>query len=722
MARKSFRNLSINDSCYYQDSFLGFIDKSYENLFLVDTGSIYSTSFQGLFVWLIFVNIFLYECSEGINTYIILGFTTLSLLLYFMKLDRYMATSIFGDILCTVFQLKTIETGSLIECVGAFFPSFLLNILGIRKWMVFFIFSLLKLWIFYFTNNTQPSVMFFIIISYTILNYFIEKEIRDFWVLFHSYKKGFEQHDDIFMYTPNGLYIVDEERHILYHNIRAAEVAFFIGKADISRLEKFEDMFDDDHRTHVKRMVLETIKWEKRTEEVIIRKKDKENNSIVTLQFNFDCIDFKGKKCTKVVCANISNAALQDTFISNCYKDSLGSIEKFSKHLFQAFKLNEKVHKELLTKIYEIQHRLRTFYLIQCKLLSKIEIKKDYFDIQREIFNTIEGIFLKAAKRDLVITLNLSQNIPDCLIGDRTLHNYLVYSALDFIIKKSKKKSKISLSASIDSLKKSEIIVKYEICFASSSITQDELDCLFQIRQQASRRKTFNDLILIQQNYGSELLMFDSLVCLLRGYIDAKVTEKICIITINLPVIPVERKSTSKLELITGFCTQESDNEFRWKFEKKEIDEVIKEAPEEVSPLQNEVKEWKILLLCSQKDREKSIKNALKKGITEDLASVNSAELGAYLYEKEAKKGENFNIVFIDFKVPKWENILKIKEIENANEYQKSLFYGITDREEFEEDDFISQFDGIGNFNVVKFPIDIGIIKNDLGINDNQMI
>ncbi|CAG9326355.1 unnamed protein product [Blepharisma stoltei] len=730
MAKKVCTNFFINDPCYYQDSFLGFLEKSQENSFSTDLASIHTVSFQSILAWLILINCSLYACGWHIHSYVVAIFVILSIFLYFMKYDRYLTISLYGEILCTIFQFETIETGSLLECLGAFFPDLLINILGFKRWILFFIFSLLKSGIFYFTNAMQFKTALFTIISYSIFNYFIEKEKRTLWVLYHSYKKSYELHDDMFMFTPNGIFVVDEDMHILYHNNKAADITYLIGRAKLNRLDKFEDMFDDDHRNHVKKLALEALNWNKKVEEIIIKKKDYESDNIVTLRFTFDRIEFKGKKCLKIVFMNISNIVFQDTFISICYKNILESIERFTNKLFESYRMHTNINQHLLTEIYSIQHRLRTFFLMQCKFLSKIEIKKDYFDLQVEILNTIEAIFMKAAKRDLIFSLSTSKDIPNCIIGDKKFHNYLLYAVLDFAIKNSNENSVIFISVSMISSSNAEIIVKYVLQFPSLSITQDELDRIFQIREQASKRKTLNDMISIQHRYGSELIMFDSLVCLMRGYTDAKFSESICTIAINLPLIVSERKAASKLELITGCCLQESDNEYIWKYKNSANAEFTENESEDYamvhkesqlpkySSLKSEIKEWRVLLLCNSREREKSIKNILKKSITKNIKSVNSAALGLYLYEKEAKKGQIYNAIFIDFQTANWEKLFQIKDIKASNEQTEILFYGIIEGEDI-EDSFIKKFDGVCNFYLVKFPIDIGTIKNVLRIKDS---
>lgn len=448
------------------------------------------------------------------------------------------------------------EKGTFCESLGGFFPSFALSYFSFKRWDLAFYYGIFECLVLIFVSNFKAQSLICAVCVYTLAVYIAEKDTRDLWINCTSVSSQHTQYRDMFNISHNGIFVIDKDGNILNYNKKAAVIAQINGKTEeMLQYCKFYDIFDDDHRVWAKNIISTAMAGEKRSEEFICRKtsnltaEDIQNLGFV---LKTDLVNWNDEIAIRISFIDISTAVANRLLIINCYKRIQSSTEKLLKESIKIFEASNLITPNFISKLNTIVHDLRTQLIYQGHLISRVELKAEFLNLFAELNNVIELLYVKAEDKGLVINLNGANLLPKCVIGDKSFHNQMLNSIIEYLISKANMTSVIDITIIRNSISTNQVTIQYEFEFTSDLLKLQELDQLFQVRREGTRRKSFLGYVSMFKNDETGMFMFDMIVCLLRGFLDFNIDKNKGFISIFVPYMIAEKEPNCVI-----FCLHE---------------------------------------------------------------------------------------------------------------------------------------------------------------------
>ena len=430
-------NLFVGDRSFSQNWTLSFKEKGTERKFLAESLKFHKQSLQYIYAWTVLIWVYFYYIGKIEATSLLVSLVVLAASLY--PQDIYIKRSLL-QILCLIWETHFLSQGNISETFGIFFPSFVLNFFMLKSWTKSSLFYLSEIVIICFIGKSVEFLPNLIIsaLTYILIISTLEKDFRDLWHLYASYKKSNNLNKALWDTFPGAELIISPEGKILFYNRSAVDILKSQGKSlDILKGGNFEDFFDD-FADQARNVMTKAMKGEP-NEEVYVSKDQKNewDSGEESYMVVGDMISWVTGNCVRVFCLDVSKHTAKKSMILFCFKDLQGYLDIFSKNITQSFALQTPVTKESVTILSRIMNYFRGTMIIQSHFTGLVQLCNENFDVNSEIFNVIEFLYLKICNHNLSVIYTREKGIPSSIIGDKSLHNVIVFSILDYVIENS---------------------------------------------------------------------------------------------------------------------------------------------------------------------------------------------------------------------------------------------------------------------------------------------
>ncbi|CAG9324351.1 unnamed protein product [Blepharisma stoltei] len=623
MKNKSFlckKNLYLKSRKFTQAWHLAFKDFSSESKYLYEIGMQQKFSMNVISCWAVIGLSLGLLCGHMDFISYIYFITGLAPFLPFIRFNNYFQR-ILTEFFCFYFLRTYIGQSSISECLGAQFPSFVLNLYLLKKWSYSSIIFGAEYLLICIINNIYPAGLILSSITYTIFIACLEKQLRDLWRIYTAFKKSEGSYFELFQSSPHPIFILQSGGKIIFHNKSAMKLLEIYSNKSKEFDDNFESFFGDDDKPYIRNLIQTGLSGEYCVDEFIIQDiKRPDPLHSLGLLISAEHISWQSENCVKIICVDISSYAISRQQIINNCQTLEAAFERMAFTAAMIYQSKTSLNRGTLTTINSLHNSLKNNLLIQQYLSSRISAQRTNFDLNIEIQNSIELAYLQASEKEISLTYTRDQGLPNCVNGYRSFHNQLVYTMLSYIISHSEDHSNIYLLIEVATAVQKDITVNYKFTFRSSKIADDELNYLFQ--KSISQRKQFSDFILSIKEFGSGMAIFESMLHILKGSItettisDTEIGK--CIISFRLPFTTIERESPTKLlRLSTSGSITETPLTVKWRPNIKYEHDMLSRYP---------VDETVIL-----KEQIQTIKNKKKKEVFQ-IQIIN--QIGANLIEE----------------------------------------------------------------------------------------
>jgi hypothetical protein len=281
----------------------------------------------------------------------------------------------------------------------------------------------------------------------------LEKDHRDLWTLYYTYKKSEIQHKQLYYDCSFASFILNYEGKIVYNNKQAAA---FLKECNmpLTMLKggKLEDVFEEDLKDRFRQLIQNAMTGEYNSEEFLMNVPDVSlimaENSVLGYNINAEPIAWCTGNCVLVTCTDITHFIAIRGMLANQYRNLLVPFSLFSRELERLYESHEPPDTENISIFNKISLELRSILTLHLQLISRIEHRPEVFDVGVEVQDVIEKSFSRAACRGIEISFTKEESL-NTVFGDRSKLNLLIQGLLEFAIAKGMEESEISLLCGI---------------------------------------------------------------------------------------------------------------------------------------------------------------------------------------------------------------------------------------------------------------------------------
>ena len=677
-------NLFIGDRSFAQHWYLKFKELSTERKYQVESYRLHSDSTKLLFITTIIISSLLYFLGT-VNLQILLA--SLFILIFSVLLRPLLLKRVVLELLCYLWQSIFFHKGSLPECFGAFVPSLFLNFFLLKNWPQSLFFFCLEGFV---LNTLNPDCKLNIalsILTFTVFISSLEKDFRDLWHLYCSFKKSNCLNQALWDNFPGAELIVSKDGDILYHNNCAKGLLSKLNlPQSVLKGGKFTEYFTDFKDT-AQKLMTQSIKGELHEEIYMIKYKD-EKNQVKEASFliTSNLFTWISGNSSRIICIDVTTHISRKQLILGCFREIDLNLKQLLGLLFHSLSESKPVSQEILALFYRTNANFKGIEAIQSHFSGEIHVKTENFDLNTELVNTIEVLYIKTSIRNLTIFYTREQAVPAIIVGDKSLHNLILFSLFDYIIINAIEGTEVYILVQVALAGADEIAISYKFSFRSDKITNSDIEELITTRKTGSNVKDIVEMQQICNKFGIGLASFDSILLAIRGYlipVNKEIDPSKVVINICIPfsvgsgqIKPVQIK-------ISKSCIHETPLTVKWKPDQNmylQVHSTSEESGSDAAPLINHrtklnknaiqfCENIKILPFTSQ------IQQFLNNSIYDlDIGEESdaSAKMQTYIFSPLIKKSQVYKplLALIQSKIPE---VLKEPENIELNEVVLNL-------------------------------------------------
>ena len=473
-----------------------------------------------------------------------------------------------------VWQGTFFHNGSLPDCIGALVPSLFLNFFLINSWL--FSLPLLILDGFHL-NHLVPGCSLNILLSLlavTTLLSALEKDFRDLWHLYSSYKKSNSLNQSLWDNFPGVELLVNKEGKIIYHNKCAVTLLQKQGRpVEILKNGKLLNFFPD-FEAQSQSLVQKSNHGEMIEEFAFTKIEDEESGEKeVYFLVTADLFSWITGNCSRIMCIDVTTHIARKKMILACFKELNFYLKEFMTVLMKAYDQGKPISQDILATFYRINCHFKGIESTQSHFSGEIMVKAENFSLNSEILNIIEIVFTKCCKSNISIVYTKEQAIPSAVSGDRSLTTVVIYSILDYAIINALEDSEIFLLCQVATASSDEITISFKVTFRSDKVNNLDVENLVISRKNSVNVKELDHMQRLCDKYGSAISSLDTVLLALRGYlvpVNSEIDSKKVILNICIPFSTTSATVKPNFIKITSNRFQETPLTFRWKTEGKD--------------------------------------------------------------------------------------------------------------------------------------------------------
>lgn len=594
------QNLFIGDRSFAQSWNLSFKEVNTERKYQTESHRFHRNSMKYLFLLSIFLFISLY--ITGMTDLKILSISLLPIFsspfCKHLLLKRILLQSV-----CYTWQSVFFAKGTLPECFGALVPSLFLNFFLLKNWshsLIFFSLEGLLL------NSLNPDCKLNItlsIITFTIVLSSFEKDFRDLWHLYSSFKKSNCLNQALWDNFPGAELIVGKDGKILYYNKCASNLLSKLNYSqDVLKSGQFQDYFSD-FKNEAKNLLTKSIKGEMHEEIHITKYKDSEG-AIKEASFLItgNLFTWISGNASRIICIDVTTHISRKHLILTCFRDVDADLKQLNRLFFDNFNEAKPANNKIIGLFYKTVIHFKGIEAIQSHFSGEIHVKNDNFDLNAEVINNVEVLYMKSSLYNLSIIYTREQAVPSTVIGDKYLHNLIIFSLLEYSILNALEGTEIYLLIQVALAGIDEITISYKFSFRSEKITNLDIEKLISTRKTEANIKEIDEMQEICDKYGIGLASLNTVLLALKGYLvpcNSEIDPNKVVINICLPFnsgnVPIKQTQIK----ISKNCVQETPLTVKWKPDQS--------ASQQVHSTSDETASMQISLISQKSKQTKNI-------------------------------------------------------------------------------------------------------------------
>ena len=438
-------NLFVGDRSFSQHWNLSFNEIGTERKFQAESLRFHSQSLQYISAWSAMIWLYLYILGE-------INFASCALGLVILLSVRLSKVIIVKRLLLQVvvllWEVNFITTGSISECFGIFLPSFVLNFFLLKSWTKSMGFFAAEVVVMYYQTNAPLLNLVISALTFVVLSCNLEKDFRDLWHLYASYKKSCCLIKALWDTSPSAQILVNTDGKIIHYNTTAAGILKKQNKSmavlDGGKFENFLHNFQEQSSS-----MLKTVFKGEVIQEIYQNSTPSFFNGDFKAELAYamigDLVSWTSGNTARFLFMDVSKQISKRYIILNCFRNIYPLIDNFSKLLLKSYSDEKLISREAITSFNRICQFFISTMSIQSGFAGVMELHIENFDVASEICNSIELLYLKTSQHGLTILYTREKGIPPSVFGDRSLHNVLIFSLLDFVIGNSMDDSEVIL-------------------------------------------------------------------------------------------------------------------------------------------------------------------------------------------------------------------------------------------------------------------------------------
>ena len=563
-------NLFRGDRSFGQSWNLRFSESSTEKKFKIDIARFHWDSMKILILFTVLTFLFLHFFHSFPLNSLILGLTSILLSL---PCENLQIKRLILQFLPFLWESTFFHKGSLPECIGALIPSLFLNFYLLNSWLYS-----LPLFILdgFYLNHLVPDHSLNILLSLlsvVTLASVLEKDFRDLWHLYSSYKKSNSLNQSLWDNFPGVELLVNKDGKIINSN-KCASILLNKQKRpqEILKSGKFLNFFPDfEAQSH--NLIQKSVHGEMIEDFAFTTIEDQDGKrKEVSFLVTADLFSWVTGNCSRIMCIDVTTHIARKQMILSCFKVLNSYLKHFMATLIKTFAQKEPISQDLLTTFYRINCDFKGIESIQSHFSGEIMIKSENFNLNSEILNIIEVLFSKCCSKNISIAYTKEQAIPAALSGDRSLHNVVIYAIVDYAIINSIEDSEIFLLAQVAAASSEEITISFKLTFSSDKVKNLDVESLIMNRKNSTNIKELDQMQRLCDSYGQAISSLDTILLGLRGYlvpVNSEIDSKKVIINICIPFSTTSAIVKPNLIKIYSNRIQETPLTCKWKSQGK---------------------------------------------------------------------------------------------------------------------------------------------------------
>ena len=438
-------NLFVGDHSFSQHWSLSFNEIGTEHKFQAECLRFHSQSYQYIRAWSAMVWLYLFLAGEInlVSCTLGLGIFSVSEVPKNMIMKRALL-----QVVILLWEVNFITTGSISECLGIFLPSFVLNFFLIKCWTKSLGFFAVEIAVVYFKTTAPLLNLIISATTFILLSCILEKDFRDLWHLYASYKKSSCLNKTLWETSPNAQILVNTDGKIINYNRTAVEIIEKQNKPnsilDGGKLGDFFNSFQDQSSSLLAKIFKGEV-VEDTYQDSTPSFFNGDFKPELAYSITGDLVSWTSGNTARFLFMDISRQVSKRYIILNCFRNIYALIDYFSKLLFKSYIDEGLISREAITSFNRIYQFFISTMCIQGNFSGVMELHIENFDVASEICNLIELLYIKSSQHGLTILYTREKGIPPSVFGDRSLHNVLIFSLLDFVIGNSMDDSEVIL-------------------------------------------------------------------------------------------------------------------------------------------------------------------------------------------------------------------------------------------------------------------------------------
>ena len=363
--------------------------------------------------------------------------------------------------------------------------------------------------------------------------------------------------------------IVSKHGDILYYNnIAQGLVTKMNLSQNVLKGGKLGDFFPD-FKEQAQKLISQSMKGEVH-EEIYSTKYKDEKDQVHEASFlvSSNLFTWISGNSSRIICVDVTTHIARKYLILGCFRIIDSQLKQLLALFFNSLRESRPISQEILALFYRTNANFKGIESIQSHFSGEIHVKTEGFDVNTELMNTIEVLFIKSSIRNLTIVYTREQAVPATILGDKSLHNLIMFSLLDYIINNAIEGTEVFLLVQVVLAGADEIAISYKFSFRSDKIGGSDVEQLITTRKNGSNIREILEMQEICNKFGIGLASLDSILLAIRGYLIPQNTEidpNKVVINISIPftvgsvqVKPIQIK-------ISKSCINETPLTVKWK-------------------------------------------------------------------------------------------------------------------------------------------------------------
>jgi hypothetical protein len=343
----------------------------------------------------------------------------------------------------------------------------------------------------------------------------LEKDFRDLWAMYDSFKSSDSLLTDLVHSLPVPLFVMSQQSEETFTN-RSAQM--LLRDLDVSQRALKEQglcsIVDSASQDELRTMMHQVLGSKSTADFECSSTAPHNGNARVTLKLKIAPQNWITDKAVLVTCRPKSDSTGKHEVITQLTKMVLPTSKFLTQEFKRKLKHNDYVRKEDLLRLHRLDFDLQGLHLISAYYSRKLETKRSIFSLVNEVKNSIEFASLKAFRRQVDVKLKIDNPIPQFVSAERTTYDLLINSLINFAVDNANPETTIELRliSLVDDESFAKVHITHTLSFVSDSLSREEFSRSFISQDNSVTPEALKEAF---EAYGVYLAVLKVLLCFL---------------------------------------------------------------------------------------------------------------------------------------------------------------------------------------------------------------